>query len=106
MSDIVRKIYEEFSKFPRDVQTRPIQINRKPCWFYVYTIENKIMIGRAVNHSETSDLKVDRVLDVVNADKMMDLYLRRKRKESVSKEAIRTTVNQVYWYGIFNELNY
>ena len=106
MSDIVRKIYEEFSKFPRDVQTRPIQINRKPCRFYVYTIENKIMIGHAVDHVETSNLSVDRVLDVANADKMMGLYLRRKKKEPISKEARSTTVNQVYWYGIFNELNF
>ena len=35
---------------------------------------------------------------------MYELYCRRKRGERISQEAIATTVNQVYWYGIFRDI--
>ena len=106
MSELITKIYEEYRNRPRDVSTIPLQQGYRKRWFYVYATENKIVISRARYHNESSQLKYDRVLDAVNADKMFELYLRRKRHEAVSKEAISTTVNQVYWYGIFYDLNF
>ena len=106
MSELITKIYEEYRNCPHDVSTIPLRQCYRKRWFYVYTSENKIMISRARYHNESSQLKYDRVLDVANADKMFELYLRRKKDEMVSKEAVSTTVNQVYWYGIFYDLKF
>ncbi len=35
---------------------------------------------------------------------MLDLYMRRTKGEAISREATELTRNQVYWYGIFNDI--
>ena len=57
-------------------------------------------------HKLSSNITGNRVLDIANAEKMIDLYLRRKRGEAVFEEALNSTRNQVYWFGILKDLGY
>ena len=96
-------VYESFLHDPRDVKTTP-KANRTPLWFFVYAEDGNIYIGNAKNHSISSKITQRRKLDKNNFEKMMDLNDRRDRGFSVSEEAQSVTVNQVYWFGIFHDL--
>lgn len=96
------EILASFSKKPRDVKTVPLHGQGK--WFYVETDGNNIYIENSSNHRPSVELSAPRRLDKENFDKMLSLFIRRKKGESVSYEATRTTQNQVYWYGILNEM--
>ena len=106
MLELANIIFEAYKNRPRDVSTNPLGQNKKKRWFYVYTKQNKILVSRAKYHSESSQLKTDRILDVVNADKMLALYSMRKNNVHVSKKASSISVNQAYWYGIFHDLQF
>ncbi len=106
MNEIVKKIYEEYTAFPRDVQTNPLRKNVTPRWFHVSNAGNKIVISNAVAHNVSSNITGNRVLDIANTERMVDLYLRRTKGEAVSEEALNTTQNQVYWFGILKDLGY
>lgn len=106
MNEIVKKIYEEYTSFPHDVQTNPLRKNVTPRWFHVSNVGNKIVISNAVEHNLSSNITGNRVLDIANAEKMIDLYLRRKKGEAVFEEALNSTRNQVYWFGILKDLGY
>lgn len=97
------KIVEEFSKNPRNVQTRPTD-GRTPKWFFVGVDNEAVYVekGRAFDHN--SAIKGKRYLEKEKLNVMLDLHKRRKMGESVSVAASATTQNQVYWYGIFTEL--
>ena len=97
--DILVNSYENN---PRDVITRPQ--NRQGIWFYVY-VENKcIFIESARDHTNSSAIKGRRRLEYDKADVMLALYYDRKTGKPVGKEAAAITHNQVYWYGIFSDL--
>ena len=96
-------ILSSYTKEPRDVKTVPLY--KEGIWFYVYAENNNIYIENAQNHENGSAIKKRRLLDKENFDTMLTLYYKRKKGEKVSKEAISTTHNQVYWYGIFSDLN-
>ena len=87
-------IYESFYNNPRDVRTNPVT-NKPSLWFYVYS-EN--------GNDNSSKLTHRRMLDKNNFAQMLDLNDRRNQGFAISKEAIAVTVNQVYWYGIFRDL--
>lgn len=96
-------VYESFLNNPRDVKTTP-KTNRTPLWFFVYAEDDNLYIENAKNHINSSKITQRRKLDKNNFLKMTDLNDRRDRGFSVSKEATSVTVNQVYWFGIFHDL--
>lgn len=96
-------VYESFLHNPRDVKTMP-KTNRTPLWFFVYAEDGNIYIENAKNHCISSKITQRRKLDKNNFEKMMDLNDRRDRGFSVSEEAQSVTVNQVYWFGIFHDI--
>lgn len=96
-------IYESFYNNPRDVRTNPV--TKKPSlWFYVYSENGNVYIDNARYHDNSSQLTHRRMLDKNNFAQMLDLNDRRNQGFAISKEAIAVTVNQVYWYGIFRDL--
>lgn len=102
-----QKIWEslicEFSKNPRDVKTVPV-VQREPKWFYVSAVNDMLYVESGRTHSNKSNISIGRSLNKQKLESMLDLYHRRKRGETVSAQAKQTTVNQVYWYGIFAEM--
>ena len=104
---IWEEIVRSFSDNPREVQSQPIT-KRDAVWFSVYVEDKKLFVDRAKVHKPSSNLSQRRSLSA-EADKcniMYDLYCRRKNGASVSAEATATTVNQIYWYGIFAAMGY
>lgn len=95
-------IVSSYSNNPRDVKTVPLRGAGR--WFYVYAENNNVYAENARNHSVSSKIKGRRVLEKNKVDDVLAIYDRRKRGESVSKIAVDTTVNQVYWYGIFADM--
>lgn len=93
------KMLQELAKNPRDIQTAPLQ--GKGIWFYAESDGNSIKISRSKSHTPSVQVKDYRRLNESQYDKMLELYLRRKNGESVSREAAKSTFNQVYWYGLF-----
>ena len=98
-----RDIINSYLNNPRDVKTVPL--DREGKWFHVYADNDDLYIGIAADHSNTSNISQIRKLDKDKFEVMLDIYHRRMKGEQVSKEATNTTQNQVYWYGIFNDLN-
>ena len=96
-------IIKEFERAPRDVSTVPTT-KAVGKWFYVSTSKDDVLVSSGKNHSNVSKISVARKLNRYELEDMIDLYLRRKSGESVSRIAAEKTVNQVYWYGIFNEM--
>ena len=100
------EIIKSFTTNPRDVQTNPLG-KRTKLWFYVYVENGKLYADCAKEHTPSSNLSKRRMLSS-GAEKcniMYDIYRRRKCGEPVAAEATATTVNQVYWYGIFADLD-
>ena len=96
-------VYESFLHNPRDVKTTP-KTNQTPLWFFVYAEDGNLYIESAKNHSNSSKITQRRRLDKNNFAKMLELNDRRNRGISVYKEALSVTVNQVYWFGIFHDI--
>jgi hypothetical protein len=71
----------------------------------VYSENNSVYIERGRNHDNISNISSPRKLNDKETEKMLELYHRRCKGESVSQLATQTTQNQVYWYGIFAELD-
>lgn len=87
---------------PTDIHTVPK--NREKKWFYIYVKNDKLYVCSAKNHAPKCNISQYRMLNESEFDKMLNLYLRRKRGEAVSYEATQATRNQVYWYGIFADM--
>lgn len=99
------EIIRSFSEKPRDIQTNPLKEKNK-LWFYVYVDNDDLFVDCAKKHQPSSKISVPRNLSSSKCNKMYSIYLRRKSGESVSQEATSTTLNQVYWYGVFAEMGY
>ncbi|MBQ7912135.1 MAG: hypothetical protein IJ308_00100 [Clostridia bacterium] len=97
-------LVQEFSKKPRNVRTAPLS-NRLPRWFWVTVENNTIIIESGKTEFVNSVIQGKRILKRELFESMFDLYQRRKNGEQVSQEAVKTTYNQVYWYGIFSDLD-
>ena len=50
-------------------------------------------------------INIPRALFEKELEDIYELYILRKQGHKVSKKAMEVTRNQVYWYGIFNDLN-
>ena len=103
IDSIWNEIVNSFNKRPRDVATSPIN-NSVPKWFYVFVSNGNVCIESGRTHKNVSSVKGTRRLNRAEFEDMLVLHHRRNRGEAVSQEAAQRTVNQVYWYGIFNEL--
>lgn len=91
---------------PRDIHTVPAQAGRKPVWFYAFEQNGMIYVESGREHEPKSQIKGRFALPERQFSVMLSLYQRRKKGEAVSKEAAACSHCQVYWYGIFKELNF
>ena len=98
-----RVLAEYFAHNPHEIPTAPLN-RRNPLWFYAYAENGVIYVESAKMHSPSSKISQRRPLNIKEYDTMLDLYHRRKAGEAVSVQAGQMTHNQVYWYGIFKEL--
>lgn len=96
-------IRNSYLENPRDVHTCPMN-KKKPLWFHVMVKGETVYVGPASTHTPSSSITAWRSLNMKECDKMIDFYHRRMRGEFVSVEAKAVTRNQVYWYGILNDL--
>lgn len=103
MKGIWDKIISEVKEQPRDFHTVP-KTNKNPLWFHATSDGTYIYITDAKNHDNSSRITGARSLSYVEFLRIYPLYLKRCRGEAVSIEAAKATKNQVYWYGIFNEI--
>ena len=83
MTDIYSIILNEFYENPRDVITVPKKGIGK--WFYVYAKNSSVYIEGGKNHHNISKISSPRKLNVNETEKMIDLYHRRCKGESVSQ---------------------
>ena len=97
------KIVEEFTARPRDVHTVPTT-RKAHRWFHVYTKNNILYVEGAHDYTPKSSVK-KRPLSRSECDKMLELYQKRKNGEQISAQAQASTHSQVYWYGIFADMN-
>ena len=88
---------------PRDVHTVLID-GRIGHWFYAYTEDGVIYVVPAKNHNPSCHMQKPIKINEKKFDDMLVLFHRRLSGEEVSSEAKKTTGTQVYWYGIFNDL--
>jgi hypothetical protein len=96
------EIVTSYKKHPRDVITVPLR--KSGIWFYVYVENDNVYIENAKNHTSSAKLKCRRTLEKCKLDAMLSIHYRRKNGEAVTQEAIDTSYNQVYWYGIFSDM--
>ena len=97
------EIVRELSKTPRDIQTVPLRGKGK--WFRAYSDGANVFVMCSKEHSPSCKISKVRKLDQEHCVGMTELYHRRRRGESVSREACDLTRHQVYWYGIFSALD-
>lgn len=98
------EIAADYSVNPRDVHTVPIT-EKQPLWFYVYTDNGTMFVKSAKEHAPSSRITGRRKLIEDEFEDILSIYWKRKCGLPVSKEATDTTKNQVYWYGVFSEMN-
>lgn len=96
------EIVTSFQSNPRDVKTCPL--HREGRWFYVYVQCGNIFVQNSKSHFPSCRIQDCRRLNPEECERMYDLYCRRQRGECVFQEATATTRNQVYWYGIFRDI--
>ena len=101
-NDVWQLICNSFAQNSRDVITIPM--SKKGKWFFVYTEKDSVFIESGRSHSDACKIKGRRRLEEKKCKKMLEIYYKRCEGQSVTKEAIATTYNQVYWYGIFADL--
>lgn len=99
---LYQDLVESYSKEPRDVHTIPL--NREPIWFFTYVEKGFVYVRTSCIHSRSSRMKAPRKLNPAECKTMFELYVRRKNGERVSGDATRSSQNQVYWYGIFRDM--
>lgn len=97
------ELVNNFVNNPRDISTKPTN-SMRPKWFYVYVDDGKIFVDVARKHEPKCSISKPRVLFEKEIELIYDLYVKRKQGMSVSKQATAITRNQVYWYGIFNDV--
>lgn len=98
-----QRIVEEFLNHPRDIHTVPLH-SKSYMWFHVFVKNGNIYVEPAHYNTPKSCVK-RRVLHEEECRKILELYHRRMAGENVYLEAQACTWSQVYWYGIFSEMN-
>ena len=95
-------IVKEFTLNPRDVHTVPIS-GKNYKWFYVFVENGQLYVEMSHDHFPKCHVKKRNLLEK-ECGRIFEIYQRRLKGESVSKEAQKCTRSQVYWYGIFHEI--
>ena len=98
-------IVASYTANPRDVHTVPIHRQTSQKWFHVSIKDGFIYVEAAHSHQPASNISIPRKLDPQEFDDMLSLYHQRQCGKAISAEATERTRNQVYWYGIFSDLN-
>ena len=96
-------LVNSYKNNPRDVSTKPLT-KKEGKWFYVYVDNGKIYIDVAKEHTPKCSISKPRILFEKEIEEIFELYVKRKQGYSVSAQAAAITMNQVYWYGIFNDM--
>ena len=86
----------EFHTVPRSQRT--------PLWFCACAKNNFIFVSNAQSHIPSCHISSPRRLTFEEFLRIHPIFLRRERGESVSKDAIAATYNQVYWFALIKEL--
>ncbi|WP_163103198.1 hypothetical protein [Peribacillus alkalitolerans] len=73
---------------------------KSPVWFSSTTDGKTIFINKAIDHSPSSKISVQRKLEYNTFQKVYPLFLRRESGEAVSTEVTAVTVNQVYYFSL------
>lgn len=94
------KILQDLKDNPRDIQTAPLR--GSGIWFYAESDGKKVIISKSKSHTPSVNITGNRTLNSAQYEKMLIIYMRRKKGEQVSGEAAQSTFNKVYWYGLFN----
>lgn len=100
-----RDLLKSFENNPRDIITRPT-IRREGKWFHVYTENGHVIVTGAKDKCPKCSISKPRILQEKECKMMYELYLLRKQGKQISKEAAQSSRNQVYWYGIFSDLDF
>lgn len=97
---IWKTILQSLESNPRDLKTIPQ--NGSGMWFFAYIENDDIFVKNA--HSATlkpsCSISLPRKITRQQIDAMIPIYRARKTGAKISKEAGKTTVNQVYIYSI------
>jgi len=97
---------EAWLKIIAHLQTRSIEfptvpkIKRDPVWFEASTDGEIVMINSAKNNKPASQITMQRKLGYKIFEKVYPIYLRRIKGEAVSEEALKATVDQVYYFSL------
>ncbi len=97
------ELVNNLSDNPRDISTKPIT-NRVGKWFYAYVEDGNVIVDAAREHTPKCSISKPRILFEREMEDIYGLYLLRKQGHSVSRQAADITMNQVYWYGIFDDM--
>lgn len=95
-------LVESYSQEPRDVPTNPLR--KESRWFFAYTEKVYIFVKSSSLKTPSCKIQIPRRLNPSEFDTMLDFYVRRNKGEPVSQDAAKATQNQVYWYGIFRDM--
>lgn len=97
---------EAWLRIVTHLQTKSIEfptvpkIKRDPVWFEATTDGEMILINSAKNNRPSSQLTMQRKLSYKVFEKVYPLYLRRTKGDAVSIEALKATVDQVYYFSL------
>jgi len=96
-------MYDSFKKNPRNVQTHP-QRNSQPRWFYAYSDGSAICIENSRGKHPSCSISEKRKLEHDKFSAVYDLYLRREKGDSVTKEIGSITRQASYWFGAIHAM--
>ena len=97
-------LVDDYRVNPREISTAPIN-GENPKWFTVYARNDALYVASGREHSNACHISHDRRLKASELPIMLELYTRRKKGEPVAQEAKAQSINQSYWYGIFNDID-
>lgn len=97
--DVLRYLNNNKKEFP----TTP-KGNREPVWFSAVTVCNEVIVDKSAVNKTSSKKSSRRKLTFKNFQKIYPLYLKRESGASVSKEAVKATVNQIYFYSMIKHI--
>lgn len=99
-----KDLVQSYATNPRNVHTVP-KTNAPQRWFFVSVSNAAVYVQSGTTAFVNCKIQGLRRLVPSEVEIMLSIYQRRKDNQPVSVEATKATRNQVYWYGIFSDLN-
>lgn len=96
-------ILDKLGENKREFKTVP-KTNKQPIWFSAYREDRYVYVESAIENMPSSKISTRRKLSFKVFEKVYPLYLKRENGEAVSKEVIKVTVNQVYYFSLIKHL--